>query len=157
MNKAEYHRYLASREWAVLKRKVRERSGGVCERCRLAPHEETHHVTYERLGHEWLQDLQGVCHACHQFVSGKSDHDPLVAYEPVCVQEQIDHDLQPSLTGQILAEGLTASTTDAVSAWNTKIQQLIERAKDNPLLVMRLAQIKLEINRRYYMAVRRGA
>ena len=71
-----YKKYLASREWMVLKAQVRERSGGVCERCFNAPHEETHHVTYERIGHERIEDLIGICGACHRYLSGLDDYDP---------------------------------------------------------------------------------
>jgi hypothetical protein len=83
----DYQRYLASREWAVLKRMVRERSYGACERCgagRLDPNESNiaavHHLTYERIGHELLEDLLGVCAGCHAWLSGLSDIDPVVEY-----------------------------------------------------------------------------
>jgi hypothetical protein len=35
-----------------------------------------HHLTYERVGHERLEDLQAICDACHAYESGKTDHDP---------------------------------------------------------------------------------
>ena len=73
---SNYRKYLASREWAVLKEKVRVRSGGICERCFMAPHVQTHHVTYERMGHERLEDLEGVCEDCHEYLSGRSGFDP---------------------------------------------------------------------------------
>jgi hypothetical protein len=72
-----YQEYLASREWALLKNRVRERSGGICERCKKAPQQATHHKTYERIGHESLDDLLGVCNPCHEWLSGKTDDDPL--------------------------------------------------------------------------------
>ena len=37
-----------------------------------------HHVTYERVGHELLDDLRGVCNGCHEFLSGVSDRDPVI-------------------------------------------------------------------------------
>lgn len=76
MDREAYQRYLASREWAVLKLRVRARSKGVCERCRQRPHQETHHVTYARVGAEHLEDLLGVCTPCHKFLSGLLDADP---------------------------------------------------------------------------------
>jgi len=69
-------RYYASREWAEKKSLVRARSGGTCERCRMAPMENTHHLTYARFGREMLEDLQGVCVPCHEFISNKSSVDP---------------------------------------------------------------------------------
>ncbi len=82
----DYQTYLASREWALLKRQVKARSKGKCERCRYGDHEQTHHLTYARIGHEWLEDLQGVCRECHEFLSGVSDRDPaaeMVPFDPV--------------------------------------------------------------------------
>jgi hypothetical protein len=76
LNKSDYHKYLASREWALLKEKVKERSKGRCERCANMDYSHTHHLTYERLGREKLEDLQGVCAPCHEFLSAKSHSDP---------------------------------------------------------------------------------
>jgi hypothetical protein len=76
LEKSEYQKYLASREWSVLKERIRERSGGICERFKWGKHDVTHHLTYERVGHEKLSDLLGLCEDCHKFLSGKSDHDP---------------------------------------------------------------------------------
>lgn len=71
-----YGTYLASREWALLKVAVRERSCGRCEYCDLRPGTETHHKTYDRLYHEKLDDLMDVCHLCHEFLSGLRHVDP---------------------------------------------------------------------------------
>lgn len=65
------HAYYASREWALIKAKVRERSGGMCERCYLKPADQVHHQTYERLYAEQLTDLLHVCDGCHEYLSGK--------------------------------------------------------------------------------------
>lgn len=82
----DYQRYLASREWAVLKQKVRLRAAlGVeawmetayCERCRAHLMYAAHHLTYERIGREELDDLLGVCKGCHEFLSGKTESDPV--------------------------------------------------------------------------------
>lgn len=59
MKRAEYRVYLASREWALLKEQVRARSGGRCERCPDGAHDQTHHLTYERIGRERIEDLPG--------------------------------------------------------------------------------------------------
>ena len=77
MDKSEYHQYLASREWALIKEQLRKRSRGRCERCWEGKYESTHHITYERTGHELLTDLLAVCNDCHKFLSGKSNTDPL--------------------------------------------------------------------------------
>jgi hypothetical protein len=73
----DYQRYLASREWALKKEAVRKRSRNSCERCGRVPMQATHHLTYERIGNELLEDLQGVCNPCHEFLSAKTNIDPV--------------------------------------------------------------------------------
>lgn len=74
--RVDYHRYMASREWAVKREEVKKRNWGRCERCKSAPIQDVHHLTYERLGHENDDDLQGVCRPCHEYLSAKRDTDP---------------------------------------------------------------------------------
>jgi hypothetical protein len=68
--------YYASREWALLREAIKERSGGTCERCRRVDGEQVHHLHYATLYRERLEDLQHVCRPCHAFLSGKSHDDP---------------------------------------------------------------------------------
>lgn len=77
MNKAEYSKYLCSREWALKKEAVKKRSNGICERCKYFEAEQVHHLTYERIGNESLADLLHICPGCHEFLSAKSDIDPV--------------------------------------------------------------------------------
>lgn len=72
----DYQAYLASRAWALKKEAVRKRCQGICERCMKAAMYACHHLTYARIGHEELTDLQGVCQPCHRYLSGKSHRDP---------------------------------------------------------------------------------
>ena len=73
----DYKRYLASREWATLREAVRKRAGNACERCDILPMQVVHHLTYERIGHERLEDLQAICKPCHEYESGKCPYDPI--------------------------------------------------------------------------------
>ena len=41
-----------------------------------APVTSVHHLTYENIGHEAVEELQGVCNPCHRFLSAKSGFDP---------------------------------------------------------------------------------
>lgn len=75
-DREKYNAYLCSREWSVLREKVRERCRGKCERCRVMPMDAVHHLTYERKYHELLEDLQAICSPCHEFTHGKSQSDP---------------------------------------------------------------------------------
>ena len=81
--KGKYHSYLTSREWKIKRAAVKKRAKNVCERCKAAPLYAVHHLTYERLYSEPLEDLQGLCDPCHQFLEGKSEHDPLKKIEPI--------------------------------------------------------------------------
>lgn len=87
---SSYGTYLASREWALKKAAVRERSGGLCENCGRAA-TQTHHKTYDRLYNERLDDLMDVCRPCHAFFSGQAHVDPrLVCCTPEEAQEWVD-------------------------------------------------------------------
>ncbi len=61
----QYEGYLHSPEWEYRREAVRARCEGVCEGCRQRPMEEVHHLRYTVFGHEPLEDLQGLCSACH--------------------------------------------------------------------------------------------
>lgn len=73
----DYQTYLASREWALKREQVRERSENRCEHCQVNPQQAVHHLTYARIGHENLDDLMAVCDACHEWFSGKRQVNPL--------------------------------------------------------------------------------
>lgn len=79
----DYQRYLASREWSLLRERVRDRSSNHCEHCFLAPQQAVHHLTYERIGNELLSDLMAVCHPCHEWLSGKSKENPVKTWYAV--------------------------------------------------------------------------
>lgn len=117
MTRTEYHAYLASREWAVKREAVRQRSGNRCERwfnghrC-VGEHENTHHLTYIRIGNELLEDLLGVCEDCHAWLSGKCTDDPLVkevndflAYKKAQQEELDRRKASGELTLQSFLEG----------------------------------------------------
>jgi hypothetical protein len=57
----------------ALRLAARIRSGGICEKCKKNRAAHLHHLTYRRLGHEDLADLQDVCLPCHQ--SCHPDHE----------------------------------------------------------------------------------
>ncbi len=66
-----YQDYLRSDEWRRLRVLVIDRAGGRCERCRCTAGEwNVHHLTYERRGHELLEDLVLLCRPCHEAAHG---------------------------------------------------------------------------------------
>jgi HNH endonuclease len=79
MNKQEYEEYLKSSAWRQKRHWARLKARGKCQRCgELLVEKEvhTHHLTYERVGHERPEDLQVICKACHEFIHGLIEFDP---------------------------------------------------------------------------------
>ena len=62
----KYARYLHSPEWRSLRKRVMERSKGVCEECKRAPAAQVHHLTYRHVMKESLAQLKAVCESCHR-------------------------------------------------------------------------------------------
>lgn len=62
--RARYEEHMQSPEWARIRQEVIERANGLCETC-YAPGAHVHHLTYDRLGSEELEDLELLCRPCH--------------------------------------------------------------------------------------------
>jgi hypothetical protein len=77
----KYLKYLNSAEWRKKREQVIERSGSICERCHHYVVAEVHHLTYDRVYHEALEDLQGLCGYCHAFLHGERADDGNAVYE----------------------------------------------------------------------------
>lgn len=75
-----YADYLASDAWKAKRGLVLKRCGGTCEGCGVAPATEVHHRHYDHLFNEFLFELLGLCHACHERITlerlGDSDDAP---------------------------------------------------------------------------------
>ena len=66
MSYATYAEYLASDQFRWACGIVEERSGGLCECCRLRPATEFHHLRYCQWGqYDPPENLEHICHACH--------------------------------------------------------------------------------------------
>lgn len=63
MNKEEYHKYLQSDQWHATRRLAFAKHGTVCFCGKIAI--DMHHLTYERVGNERLDDLLPLCRTCH--------------------------------------------------------------------------------------------
>lgn len=67
IHSTEYKTHLNSPEWATTRSQKLEEADYECQRCGDSGVPlEVHHLTYDRLGHEWLEDLLVVCHECHE-------------------------------------------------------------------------------------------
>lgn len=63
-----YAEYLTTEGWRCRSFQAKERAGWRCERCLRRDCEiglQTHHRTYERVGHERDDDLVVLCEICH--------------------------------------------------------------------------------------------
>ena len=58
--------YLRSSNWKLKKRRILQRAGHRCERCRAEEKLDVHHKTYERLRYELPEDLEALCRECHR-------------------------------------------------------------------------------------------
>jgi len=61
-----YKNYINSPEWYDKRQLILDRCNNKCEVCHNKKVIHIHHITYERLGNELLEDLQGLCLECHQ-------------------------------------------------------------------------------------------
>ena len=62
----EYRQYINSREWAAKRKEAFQYHGRKCSTCGSEHNLEVHHLTYQRLGREKMEDLQILCGDCHR-------------------------------------------------------------------------------------------
>lgn len=65
---AKYNHYLQSDAWKQKRLAVLHRAKQWCERCEQAQAVQAHHITYERIFNERLDDLMAVCVRCHEIL-----------------------------------------------------------------------------------------
>lgn len=68
---SRYSGYIQSSHWKDIRRQRLAMDGFQCSICGTAKNLEVHHLTYERLGHEDLDDLVSLCKRCHAKVHEK--------------------------------------------------------------------------------------
>lgn len=61
-----YLAYLNSPEWRKQRNRALKLADYKCARCGSKRRPHVHHLTYERLGKEWDQDLEVLCESCHK-------------------------------------------------------------------------------------------
>jgi len=62
----DYKDYLESDLWAAIKKVLFRHRGYKCEICGTGKNLTVHHLTYDRIGAENLDDLLVVCKSCHR-------------------------------------------------------------------------------------------
>ena len=72
MSESKYNEHLSSKEWAAMRRTAMRRAKYACEICgakRISDNPlHVHHLTYERMGSEDIDDLVVLCEDCHNEV-----------------------------------------------------------------------------------------
>ena len=63
--RGRYIKYLGSDAWKFKRTQALVRDNYICQACKNNPAEEVHHLTYDTLFDEKLEDLLSVCKACH--------------------------------------------------------------------------------------------
>lgn len=61
-----YQEYLKSAHWQEIRKEKLKEAGYKCEKCGAKESLDIHHLTYARLGHERMSDLQALCRPCHR-------------------------------------------------------------------------------------------
>lgn len=67
----DYHAYLQTEQWHLLRDKVMKRDGGICQGCLDCIATDVHHKTYAHIKNEFCFELIALCHACHKRFHGK--------------------------------------------------------------------------------------
>ena len=67
---AAHKSHMRSNEWQEIRARLFEIAQGKCNRCD-GPAEHAHHLTYERLGAELIEDLEALCAHCHHAEHGR--------------------------------------------------------------------------------------
>jgi len=88
-----YKEYINSPQWKERSRAVKEARGNRCEHCGISGTEAvltTHHLTYERLGREYAEDLVVLCKVCHTLVHSKLPPLPERDHKGLTAQQRAD-------------------------------------------------------------------
>ena len=62
-----YRKYINSEAWQQKRRVKFANDGRFCQKCETENELDVHHLTYERLGNENLDDLIILCRRCHNY------------------------------------------------------------------------------------------
>ena len=73
-----YFQYMHSNAWRWIRRKALERDKYICQVCKIRMATQVHHLTYERFGHELLEDLLSACRSCHSILTRQSRPRPQI-------------------------------------------------------------------------------
>lgn len=78
-----YREYLRSKHWKSFKKRFKESSyyRGKCYICERDKNIQYHHITYIRIGKEYLKDIVELCAPCHKNVHRAMRKNPKLTWE----------------------------------------------------------------------------
>jgi 5-methylcytosine-specific restriction endonuclease McrA len=62
----KYNQYLSSNIWKEKRKLIFDRDNNICQICKTEPSSEVHHLTYQNVYNEPLEDLIAICSPCHR-------------------------------------------------------------------------------------------
>lgn len=69
---AQYYRYyLTTASWQRKRQAALKAAGDRCQKCGTTQRLQVHHLSYDRVGQERLDDLQVLCRGCHELTHGR--------------------------------------------------------------------------------------
>ena len=66
--KIDHQEYINSPKWKAKRQMVLERDNFRCRKCGTGKNLDVHHITYEHIGNEPIDDLVTLCRECHESV-----------------------------------------------------------------------------------------
>jgi len=86
----KYSKYLTSKKWKEKRRLVLDRDGHKCRMCPSDKNLQAHHITYDRIFNEDLNDLITLCSKCHDEIHGNNPSDHLKKLQRIIINKQAD-------------------------------------------------------------------
>jgi len=73
----DYEAYLQTNHWRTLRRKIYDLKKHKCQKCKKTiSNYQVHHLSYERIGNEFISDLKLLCYDCHEKIHAKKTKAP---------------------------------------------------------------------------------
>ena len=80
MSAEDKHTYMQSKEWRSIRNQVFTRDNHTCQSCGSQSSLNCHHIFYDRLGAENLEDLTTLCTTCHTALHKRLGYDRTTTY-----------------------------------------------------------------------------
>lgn len=128
--------YMASPEWKAKRKEKLQEVGQRCQGCSSDERLEVHHLTYERLGHERLEDLMVLCHTCHAAEHGHTpDAGPVAG---LTAEDHVRRGIGPELL-RSQRDALQAAVLEKMATETEAFARTMEnpRARKKVLLAVR--------------------